>query len=104
MPTAARQVYDDQIRFADGQEIKARVLVEKGDRQLSRADNLLLIKRVTQDMYAEETFEVKLEVMAKLRSLKEERERKREDEGEDDDDELGSLERRPQDYQRYTRV
>jgi uncharacterized protein YgfB (UPF0149 family) len=82
-------------------KIKPRVLQEKGDRVLSRAEKLLLIKKVTQKMFAAETDEVKVEVAEKLSKMKEVH-KKTLDEDEDNKDGGGpsSLERRPEEYQR----
>ena len=52
-------------------KIKPRVDEERGDMPLGRSDNLRLIKRVTADMYDDETEQVKALVAAKIAEAKE---------------------------------
>lgn len=89
-------------------KIKPRVLQEKGDRILSRADNLSLIKTITLQLYAAETAEVKQEVAERVRKLKEIREKEKADEYDGNENEDGtpssSSERRPEEYQQYVHI
>ena len=79
-------------------------MAEKGDRMLSRGESLALVKKITQEMFTEETDEIKDEVLDRFTYLRDERERERERADEDDDYDAGSSERRPEDYQRYMRL
>jgi hypothetical protein len=84
-------------------KIKARVVQEKGDRTLSRAENLSLIKKITQEMYAAETPEVKEQVVKRVRELKEMRAKDQADEHGDNEDGTRP-ERRPEEYQQYVLI
>jgi hypothetical protein len=76
-------------------KVKPAVLQAKGERILSKGDNLSLIKKITQETFANETDEVKAEIAQKHQALKVAREQLSEVE----DSDSPPLARRPEEYQ-----